>query len=226
MRESKTARGIKFILFAQFIGLLFSAMGFIIAMGLYSYSTTPSQMGTNIAGNLGGGFDFGYLCLFMIAISIPSFAAIILDIIGIIYIFQDRKDFKIDHVKKVLYGLVLILIGFCMQMILPIGFLGPFLTQLGFVFLIVAIAEKKERIYLWTGLVFAGVVVVINIIQRIMGYTKVDDGNLALFLLLICAAIFAFLAGASVFIAYLNTYVNLRNGIIRPGKKKKEDWDE
>lgn len=193
-------------------------------MGMYSYSTTSSEMGTYVATNLVGSIPLYYIFIVCIAIFIPAAVAIILDIIGIVYIFQVRKKFNVNHVKKVQFGVILILIGFCIQLIPVIGVAGGLLSQLGFVFLIVAIAKKKERFYLWAGLVFAGIVLLLNFTRQILETMDVERS--VMFLLLISIAILGFLGGLSMFIGYLKTYVNIRNGVIRPGKKKKRVRDD
>ena len=193
MTGLETEKGIKIIIIVQVITLIVGVVTIISAILLFARTGV-------------GLFFIGLFCLLSIGI-------LVLSIIGLVKIYRGRQEFGEEHAQKVKTGMILIIVGICVTLF--IGPIGGILSGLGFVFLIVKIAQKKYRTLLWAGFGMSILASVMNLVSLVMQFSSADSitvlGGVNIFM-----GASGLVGSILTLMAYHGTYKGIKEGIISP----------
>lgn len=220
LTQLQTEKGLKLVLISQLISLILSLVVIISAI-LFIVGTIA------YLGSAGGGTQtdvfsdeevmagLGALCALVGLLCLLGLALFIIQVLGIVFIYQGRNEFGEEHAEKARTGGILLIVGVCVSFIPFLGIIGGILTSLGMVFLIIKLAPTTQRTFLWIGFVIGIFGAIANAVNTVMALVKVENE----FLLGGMAAVAGLMGiGSAIFMlmAYYGTYKGVKNGIIKP----------
>jgi len=172
------------------------------------------------------------ICIFALLFLLAALGILVGFIVGMVFMIMGRKEFGSRHRRHVTAAgimlIIFILLIFISVVIIMmesargdtpvydiITMLAGWLFQLSIVYLILAIAQKKEGSRLWQGFGITVVGSIIGLIVSNMNVTSPGDLKSALVLLAIPGLI-NLIGSIFILVAYWNTYTDIRDGIIAP----------
>jgi len=215
MTELKTEKGIRFICIAMFISLALSLIGTMVYLLIFP-SLMSVALSSGLASPITGNIPtaFGALIIFSSILCLTGLGLLVLEIFGIVFVYNGRAEFGIEHDKKVSTGCVMLIVGFVLTFIPFVGVVGSILFGLGMVYLIVDIAREEHRRMLWIGF---GITVGITIISQSLIIYQMTLLRIVFSLTLLILLELAELIGALfTLLAFHGTYRGIKEGIIAP----------
>ena len=215
MTELKTEKGLRFICIAMFISLVLSLIGTMVYLLIF-----PSLM----SAALSGGFTspstssfsnvFGALIVFSSILCLAGLGLLVLEIIGIVFVYNGREEFGPEHDSKVSTGCILLIVGFVLNFIPFAGVFGTIIFALGMVYLIVEIAREEHRRMLWIGFGFSVVVSVIS--QSLVMYQMISLRMVFSLTSLVLIELAETIGVIFTLLAFYGTYRAVNEGVIAP----------
>jgi hypothetical protein len=164
-------------------------------------------------------------------------ALLVVEIIGLVQVYQGKDEFGKRHSANVRYGLILIVVSFVLTFVMAfaggmMSFNGAILVQaslnhvaavfmvLGSVYLILAIAQERARLMLWSGFWLQCSVLLVYFLLALL-LSIGATGTMVVISAYVMVGILSLLSASLMVLAYYGTYKGIKEGTIRPGGRRK-----
>ena len=164
--------------------------------------------------------DQNFFLVIMGLLCLLPFGVLIFQIVGLVKIYQGRREFNKEHTQKVKTGMILIIVGLCVsslsflglidEIFFWLGTIGSTIYGLGFVFLIIKIVQAKHRTLLGAG--FGA-----SICASMITFSIIIIDNVSLERIGFLGGVAAVIGSIMTLIAYIGTYKGIKDGMIQPG---------